>query len=147
LDHNIPLRTDIETLNEPSISVNEQAILLVTFAETIQLLSVQLIPPSFPFDGKWIIQQDSFNLPFDGANWDLPDLQHAKETSNIEELLMDPEDFNAVPEQVQFGCDQWTDDDDPTIIQWGEFYVRDEAFYTSSFNQSGGFYILPEEIC
>jgi len=91
--------------------------------------------------GCYLIQQDSLEPSFEGHEWELPDIQHAKETSNVEELLMDPEDFDTVPEQIQFGCAQWTDDEGftPDDAAYEQFYVRQEFFYVREFTPTDYF--------
>ena len=86
--------------------------------------------------GNYLVQQDFLELDFEGEAWSLPedaDLQHVKETSNVEDLWIAPEDLDIVPEEMQFGLIQWSDDDEPTST-WGlfynpslstEFYLRD----------------------
>jgi len=92
--------------------------------------------------GCYLIQQDTLEPPFDGSSWALPDTQHVRETSNVEELLIDPEDIDVVPEEAQYGCAQWTDDEgfSPDHEAYDTFYVRDEDFYIRSFTAGSSLY-------
>lgn len=101
--------------------------------------------------GKYLIQQDTLDLKHDSDNWSLPSTtaQHAGQTSNIEELLIKPEDMTYIPTQVQFGLAEWTNDEGftPDHEAFKEFYVRDEAFYVRGFTPTdhwAEFYVKDE---
>jgi hypothetical protein len=88
--------------------------------------------------GCYLILSDEIAPPHDSDSWELPDTTahsgHMSDTSNVEELLINPEDMDLIPTQIQFGCAEWTDDegwipDDP----FAEFYVKDENFYVRDF--------------
>ncbi len=109
--------------------------------------------------GSWLILQDSIDPKHDSDVWELPDTTahsgHMADTSNVEELMINPEDMDLVPTQIQFGLDEWTADEGhtPDHEAYKEFYVRNEAFYTRSFTPvdfwtpmwypSGQFYTRP----
>ena len=89
--------------------------------------------------GCYLILSDTIAPKHDRASWSLPDTTahsgHMSDTSNVEELLIDPEDMDLIPTQIQFGCAEWTNDegwtpDDP----FTEFYVKDENFYVREFS-------------
>lgn len=88
--------------------------------------------------GPWLIQQDVLDPKHDSLSWGLPDSGasgHIGATSNVEELLINPEDMKFFPTQIQYGIEQWTADEGfkPDHEAYDQFYVRDEAFYTRSF--------------
>jgi hypothetical protein len=109
--------------------------------------------------GCYLILSDTIAPKHDRDGWELPDTTthqgHMSDTSNIEELLIDPEDMDLIPTQIQFGCAEWTNDEgwipDDTFTEfyaraenfyvrsftptdyWAEFYVSDEAFYVRGF--------------
>lgn len=75
----------------------------------------------------------------DRNEWQLPitdsRLQHARETSNPEDLNIKPEDITLMPEEVQAGCEQWGDITFSTSDEWTKTtHPPDSSFY--------GFYIL-----
>ena len=88
--------------------------------------------------GKWLQDDDP---RFDPGNWALPkpNAQHIKETANVEDLRVFPEDMAVVPEQIQFGHAQWTDDDSVESV-WGFFYAPTINFYVRSFTPAVGIY-------
>ena len=101
--------------------------------------------------GKYLIQQEEIAPKHDRDAWAFPDApkQHMGETSNVEELLVDPEDMDVLPTQIQFGFAEWTSDDDPSSAPaFVQFYVRDEAFYLRGFVKGtelyGEFYVRDE---
>ncbi len=57
--------------------------------------------PRFYFDGEWL-------LPLDH------DLENIKATGNPEELVVKPEDFEIVPENIQFRRGEWTKEESET---------------------------------
>jgi hypothetical protein len=89
--------------------------------------------------GCYLIEGDSLEPLHDGDSWELPDTTalsgHMSDTSNVEELLINPEDMDLLPTQIQFGACTWADDEEfnPTDT-WSEFYARDEAFYVRGFS-------------
>ena len=87
--------------------------------------------------GKYLIQQEEIAPKHDRDAWAFPDepKQHMAETSNVEDLYINPEDMDLVPEQIQFGYASWTDDEgfSPDAAAFDQFYVRDEKFYVRSF--------------
>jgi hypothetical protein len=106
--------------------------------------------------GCYLIEGDSLEPLHDGNLWELPDTAfhsgHMSDTSNVEELMINPEDMDLVPTKIQFGSTQWGGDEgfNPTD-KWTEFYSSDEAFYlrgfsptdswTPSWYASGNFYV------
>ncbi len=94
--------------------------------------------------GKYLIQQEEIAPKHDRDAWAFPDApkQHMAETSNVEDLYVNPEDMDLVPEQIQFGYASWTDDDeiasDPS--DFSQFYVRSEAFYVRGFTPATDLY-------
>jgi hypothetical protein len=86
--------------------------------------------------GCYLIQQEEIAPKHDRDSWAFPDAptQHMGDTSNVEELLVDVEDMDVLPTQIQFGMDQWSAEDDPfSAPAFVQFYVRDEAFYVRGF--------------
>lgn len=124
--------------------------------------------------GCYLILSDVIDPKHDHDGWAFPVTvgQHMSDTSNVEDLLIDPEDMDKIPTQIQYGACLWTEDEGFTpdynydafyvktqeffyVQGWtsgtalyNEFYVREEAFYvqgwTSSENIYGEFYIAPE---
>jgi hypothetical protein len=89
--------------------------------------------------GCYLILSDQIAPKHDHDGWELPDIYghqgHMSDTSNVEELLIDPEDMDLIPTQIQFGCAEYTADEGFTPIDcFTEFYVKDEAFYTRGFS-------------
>jgi hypothetical protein len=77
-------------------------------------------------------------------DWLFPDnLEHARETSNVEELNINPEDIDLFPLEVQAGACSYTE---VTFSTVDEFYVSTSpalgGFYISSVSDNEGFYIL-----
>ncbi len=89
--------------------------------------------------GSYLILQDSIDPKHNSDSWSLPDTTaiggHMGQTSNVEELLIKPEDMTLIPTQIQFGLAEWTADEgfEPDHAAYKQFYVRSEAFYTRSF--------------
>ncbi len=89
--------------------------------------------------GEYLIQQDSIDLKHDSLNWELPDTTahsgHMGDTSNVEELLIRPEDMDLIPTQIQYGEAEYSADDGytPDHDAYMEFYPKDEAFYVRPF--------------
>jgi len=88
--------------------------------------------------GQYLVLQDEWDPLHDYDSWELPDTTahsgHMSDTNNVEELLINPEDMDLVPTQIQFGCTQWGIDDDIAADSWAEFYSADEAFYVRGFS-------------
>lgn len=57
--------------------------------------------PKFYFDGEWLLPLDT-------------DFDHVKGTGNPEELVVKPEDFSIVPEQIQFRRGEWSQQENET---------------------------------
>ena len=109
--------------------------------------------------GSYLILQDSIDLKHDSDSWSLPDVSgiagHMGQTSNVEELLIRPEDMTLIPTQIQFGLAEWSADEgfEPDHEAYKQFYVRDESFYTRNFvgvdfwtpswYASGAYYVQP----
>jgi hypothetical protein len=107
--------------------------------------------------GAYLILQNSIDLKHDSDSWELPDTTahqgHMGQTSNVEELLIKPEDMDLLPTQIQFGIDEWSADEEfsPDHEAFRQFYVRGEAFYvrdfvardywTPMFYPTGNFYV------
>ena len=91
---------------------------------------------------EWLVNQNSFNLPQDNDGWAFPSApdQHLSDTSNVEDLLIDPEDMILLPTQIQFGSEEWSFDESIADINWGEYYVRDEAFYVRDWTSGSALY-------
>jgi hypothetical protein len=89
--------------------------------------------------GSYLILQDEIDPKHDSDSWELPDTTalsgHMGDTSNVEELLIKPEDMTLIPTQIQYGLATWTDDEgfNPDHDAYKQFYVRDEAFYVRGF--------------
>jgi hypothetical protein len=89
--------------------------------------------------GCYLIEGDSLEPLHDGDSWELPDTAfhsgHMSDTSNVEELLINPEDMDLLPTQIQFGACTWADDEGFTPTDtWSEFYAKDEEFYVRGFS-------------
>jgi hypothetical protein len=89
--------------------------------------------------GTYLILQDSLDLKHDSDNWSLPDVTtlsgHMGQTSNVEELMIKPEDMTLIPTQIQYGLAEWSADEgfEPDHEAYKQFYVRAEAFYVRAF--------------
>lgn len=102
--------------------------------------------------GKYLIQQEEIAPKHDRDAWAFPAVpkQHMAETSNVEDLYINPEDMDLVPEQIQFGYAAWTDDEgfSPDPAGYAQFYIRSEAFYVRGFTPAtdlyGQFYVKAE---
>jgi len=95
--------------------------------------------------GKYLILQEELAPKHDADSWAFPDAptQHMGETSNVEELLVDPEDMNVLPTQIQFGFAEWTDDEgfSPDHLAFDEFYTAvGVGFYTRGFTKGTELY-------
>ena len=94
--------------------------------------------------GKYLISEDTLSPKHDRDSWAFPadSDQHMSDTSNVEELLIDPEDMNVLPTQIQFGADEYTDDEGfvPDHKAFDQFYVRDEKFYVRGFTAGSELY-------
>lgn len=86
------------------------------------------MPQGFYLTG-WFVEsysnpsQSEWLLPLDGDN------QHLKDTSNIEELNVLPEDMDELPQDIQAGLDQWI-----------TFSPVETAFSLDTSPGIGGFY-------
>jgi hypothetical protein len=89
--------------------------------------------------GCYLILSDTIAPEHDSDSWALPDIYghqgHMSDTSNPEELLIDPEDMDLLPTQIQFGCGEYTDDEgfNPDHEAYNQFYVKQEFFYVRGF--------------
>jgi hypothetical protein len=99
----------------------------------------------------YLVLQDVLEPKHDSDGWAFPVTvgQHQAETSNVEDLLIKPEDMDNVPEQIQYGLTLWIDDEGfVPDYTFNVFYIRDEAFYVQSWTPSTSlysqFYIHPE---
>ena len=94
--------------------------------------------------GKYLIQQEEIAPKHDRDAWAFPAVpkQHMAETSNVEDLYINPEDMDLVPEQIQFGYAAWTDDEGfaPDPAGYDQFYIRSEAFYVRGFTPATDLY-------
>ncbi len=89
--------------------------------------------------GPYLLLQDSLEPLHDGNIWELPDTTahsgHMSDTSNVQELMINPEDMDLIPTQIQFGSTQWSGDGGLNAeAGWSEFYPSDEAFYVRGFS-------------
>lgn len=76
--------------------------------------------------GKYLVDFDPY---IDRDAYCLPGLPDIKETSNVEDLLADPEAFDVLPLEAQGGCDEWSTD---TSTGSGDFTgnsIPNFAFY------------------
>ena len=76
------------------------------------------------YSGAWYVPR--FSTPVQ-QNWTIPltgNLQNLKETSNIEELRANPEDFDLFPQETQAGINEWVTFTTPEI---GGFYISPEG--------------------
>lgn len=81
--------------------------------------------------GPWLVEDD----PGPSTAWRFPSdpTQHINQTSNVEDLLVDPEDMDVIPEQIQFGLSQWTKDTAPSNVnKYTFFYAPVTEFYIVS---------------
>lgn len=91
--------------------------------------------------GTWFVQ--SFPIPIQ-QDWLLPldgDHQHLKDTQNVEELRVNPEDMDELPQDIQAGADEWITFSSPD----GEFYMQgfpSSEFYSTTAPGIGGFYLV-----
>jgi len=79
--------------------------------------------------GTWFVPR--FDIPVQ-QDWRLPldgDHQHIKDTSNVEELHINPEEMDEFPEVIQAG-----------LRQWVTFVELDHEFYSTTAPGLGGFY-------
>ncbi len=102
--------------------------------------------------GCYLILSDTIAPKHDRDGWELPDIYghqgHMSDTSNVEELLIDPEDMDLIPTQIQFGQAEYTADEGFTPVDgFTEFYVKDEKFYVRGFSPTdtwAEFYVADE---
>jgi hypothetical protein len=89
--------------------------------------------------GAYLILSDSIDPKHDRDSWELPDVYghqgHMADTSNVEELLIKPEDMDLIPTQIQFGLAEYSaDDGDTSGGLYTQFYVKtQEKFYVRVF--------------
>jgi len=99
----------------------------------------------------YLILSDVIDPKHDHDSWAFPVTygQHMSDTSNVEELLIDPEDMYNIPTQIQYGACLWTDDEGFNSDRtYDEFYVKtQESFYvqrwTSGTELYCQFYVNP----
>jgi len=98
------------------------------------------------YAGTWFIPQypiptqQEWLLPLDG------DHQHLKETQNVEELEVNPEDMDELPQDIQAGGNQWVTFSFSTadfyVVQgFNSVSVRPGGFYLQDVPGLGGFYL------
>lgn len=100
----------------------------------------------------YLILSDSIDPQHDSDSWAFPVTvgQHQAETSNVEDLLINPEDMDNIPTQIQYGACLWTSDEGFTPdYNYDTFYVKtQESFYvqdwTSGSELYSQFYVNPE---
>lgn len=103
--------------------------------------------------GCYLITEDTLSPKHDRDSWAFPadEDQHIKDTSNVEDLYVFPSDMDVIPTQIQFGADEYTDDEGfiPLHDAFTQFYVRDEKFYVRGFTAGtelySEFYIRAEQ--
>jgi len=93
------------------------------------------------YAGTWFVpvynvpEQQDWLIPLDG------NLESLKETQNVEELDVNPEDMDLLPQEIQAGCASWITFSSPT----GSFYVTgppfDTGFYIQVKPYDTGFYV------
>ena len=77
--------------------------------------------------GKYLISSDVIDPKHDRDAWAFPSdpKQHLSDTSNVEDLRILPTDMDVLPTQIQFGADEYTDDEGfSTDRTYREFYVK-----------------------
>ena len=103
--------------------------------------------------GKYLVSADVIDPKHDRDSWAFPadNKQHLSDTSNVEELLVFPKDMDVLPTQIQFGADEYTDDEGfSTDRTYREFYVKtQEPFYVRGFTAGtelyNQFYVKTQE--
>ena len=97
--------------------------------------------------GDYLLLQDRIDPKHDSDSWSLPDISalsgHMGDTSNVEELLIKPEDMTLIPTQIQYGFAEWSADEgwEPDHDAYKQFYVRThEAFYVQRFTAGTNLY-------
>ena len=94
--------------------------------------------------GSYLISEDSLSPKHDGESWAFPtdSDQHMSDTSNVEDLYINVKDMDVLPTKIQFGADEYTDDDgfSPDHKAFDQFYVREETFYVRSFTPGSELY-------
>jgi len=94
--------------------------------------------------GKYLISADTLSPKHDPESWAFPadSDQHMSDTSNVEDLYINVTDMDVLPTQIQFGADEYTDDEGfvPDHKAFDQFYVRDEKFYIRSFTAGSELY-------
>ena len=83
----------------------------------------------------YLILSDSIDPQHDSDSWAFPTTvqQHLSDTSNAEDLLIDPEDMDAIPTQIQFGACSWTSSESMGMGEYDTFYVTEQLFYIRNF--------------
>jgi len=93
--------------------------------------------------GCYQILSDSIDPKHDHDSWAFPVTygQHMSDTSNVEELLIDPNDMFNIPTQIQYGACLWTDDEGfSPDYTYDTFYVKQEFFYIQNFTAGSELY-------
>ena len=94
--------------------------------------------------GKYLISSDVIDPKHDRDAWAFPSdpKQHMSDTSNVEDLRILPTDMDVLPTQIQFGADEYTDDEGfSTDRTYREFYVKtQEPFYVRSVTAGSELY-------
>jgi hypothetical protein len=104
------------------------------------------------YSGCYLILQESLEPKHDHDGWAFPTtvFQHMAETSNVEDLLIDPENMSNIPTQIQYGACLWTSDEGFTPdYNYDTFYVKtQEHFYVQGWTSGTAlysqFYVHPE---
>ena len=66
--------------------------------------------------GNYLIEEGTLSPRHDAESWAFPDdkEQHMSDTSNVEELHIKVTDMGVLPEDIQSGCEEWTEVDTET---------------------------------
>ena len=82
--------------------------------------------------GKYLVDE---SLGFDGASWALPtpNREHIEESADPWALIVLPEDIQVIPERINFGCSEWSDDESLADVDYAEFYAPPINFYVRGF--------------
>jgi hypothetical protein len=63
---------------------------------------------------KWSVSDETF-IVTDRMEWNLPnDDEHILETNDPQDLMIEVENVDIIPENTQSGVDDWTCEDEPT---------------------------------
>ncbi len=84
------------------------------------------------YSGSWLTTSIRQH---DEVNWCLPTPvgEHIESTGEPEEMLLSPEDFDAIPENVGIGQCEW-------VITFTDGH--DESFYSNPAPNRGGWYVI-----